>query len=320
MLKFGRSLGETMGIFDKPPPSPEEIEMQDLSHLRLGAKAEPLATADGTMPRAAEPFRHFAEEAPVAEQTVAKAADPAPVARAPIDGAKAPEKAVEEMLTLYHMTTPDGMLWAENLAKEKGKGTPFDKLRHPIDPDITKRKRTDVDPAGDGRCGDDLGPGFYTTSSADFVKYYAEKGQIGGSKGQGGVLSFQIAKKALEEGLKIEDIGADDDNKFKQYIKAGFGRMDAKTEKWTDRPELDTKPTGHDLLRGPINDVDKQTWPVEDGKHYKQGEILKLPGGEIPQQVTFASQPAAESLYSKSNIQYADLSDWLKAQQKKGNV
>jgi hypothetical protein len=309
MLRLGRLLGEKLGIFDGPPAAPEEIEMQDLSHLRPPADPAPLASADGTTQRAAEPFRHLAEEA-----------DPAPAVQAPGDGAKAPEKALEEMITLYHMTTPDGMLWAENLAAEKGKGTPFDKLRHPIDPEITKRKRTPENPGGDDRGGDDLGPGFYTTSSADFVKYYAQKAGIGESKRQGGVLSFQIARKALEEGFDIEDIDADDDAKFKQYIKAGFGRIDETSRKWTDRPDLDVNPSGHDILRGPINDVDKQSWPVEGGKHYKEGEILKLPDGQVPEQVTFASQPAAENLYTKANIQYADLHDWLQAQQKKGGV
>ena len=64
------------------------------------------------------------------------------------------------MVTLYHISNSPS--WAKSIDEGKSGGKKLDELARPINPDLSKNNRKD-DVYGDGRRGDDLGPGFYDT-------------------------------------------------------------------------------------------------------------------------------------------------------------
>lgn len=214
-------------------------------------------------------------------------------------------KQVEEMITLYHISNNPG--WATEIASGKQGGLTLDKLRRPISPDLARNMRKD-DPRGDGRGGDDLGPGFYTGNSANFVDEYAKNYD---PSNPASVLQFQLPKAALEA-LRVKSIAPDDNDTFQQYMQDGFSSWDPKAQK-AHHAKLDLEAPQHDLLTGPINDIHASVNPKEEGgRKYVQGSILQM-GDETPLQYNFATKAGVEALYNKaSSIQASPMADWIK--------
>jgi hypothetical protein len=206
------------------------------------------------------------------------------------------DKEVEEMITLYHLSGAKG--WADKVAKAKGDGKSFDELGSAkIDPDLVKKMRA-KDPQGDGRGGDDLGPGFYTTDSKDFIDEYMAKNYKDNPQAAG-IMQFQVPKSALAD-LAVKQNAPDDEKAFQQNMRDGFYSWDPKAQK-AEHAKLDKEKQPYDLVSGPINDVNKAATPLtEGGKNYAQGNILKY-GDETPQQFNWATEKAAQTLYGKSN-------------------
>jgi hypothetical protein len=236
----------------------------------------------------------------VTPQLAAMAASPDPAVKAK----------AEEMITLYHISNNPG--WASEIAAGKGAGTGFDKLRRPISPTISSRLRTEQEPHGDGRGGDDLGPGFYTGDSRAFVDKYSENYD---KDNPASVLQFTLPKSALDA-LRVKSIAGDDNAQFQQYMKDGFASFDTATQK-TSLPKLDGQAPSHDLLRGPINDITaaaKMGPRVEGTTQYSQGSILKI-GDETPLQYNWATKEGVEALYGKStSITATNMAAWKKTQ------
>jgi hypothetical protein len=225
-----------------------------------------------------------------------------------------PKDVIDRMITLYHVSSDTG--WAQDIADGKTAKTPLDKLKNPIDPERGKKLRKQ-DPSSDGRGGDDLGPGFYTGSSPEFVDYYTKDHS---DSGRSSVLQFQILESALAK-LKRRDIAPDDEQGFKKSMRDGFCTANGKTGELS-LPALDQGAPSHDLVTGPINDIDKakQLGVQTDGDtQYSPGSILKL-GDLTPLQYTFATQEGVEALYDNSNITNLSIKDWraMREKQKQG--
>jgi hypothetical protein len=215
---------------------------------------------------------------------------------------------LDQLVTLYHIT--NAPWWATQISEAKQKGAEFKDLKNPIDPYLSLNKRNKGDIEGDGRGGDDLGPGFYVGDSPEFADYY---GKNYDKNNPASVMKFQIPKSELDK-LNRKDIAPDDEETFQDFMKRGFFSYDGKDQ---HPPELDQKPTGHDLLTGPINDISqtKATEPDEKGMRYHQGGILKF-GDRTPLQYNFATEKGVETLYGKSkSIETIVLEAW-KAQRK----
>lgn len=234
----------------------------------------------------------------------------------------AKEEEVEKMITLYHIS--NSTKWANGLADAKKQDKKFNELAQPINPTLSSDKRKtafekgEAPANGDGRGGDDLGPGFYTGNSAEFVDHYF-KNYFDGSANEAQILQFELPEKALEK-MKVKDNGTDEST-FQQNMADGFASANPKTGKWA-LPKLDGKPPEQDLAIGPINNPKAEgvtTKQVGD-EHFSQGSILKL-GSETPLQYNFSSQKGCEELYANSNITSMSPKEWkaMREKQAKGN-
>jgi hypothetical protein len=285
--------------------------------------AQQLVPPLAALAQTADPAAQSQATTPVATTAPAQAVTPptSPTG-APTDGSVAPQLAAmaaspdpavkakaEEMITLYHISNNPG--WATEIATGKGAKTDFDKLRRPISPTVSSRLRTEKDPYGDGRGGDDLGPGFYTGDSRAFVDKYAANYD---KNNPASVLQFTLPKSALDA-LRVKSIAGDDDATFQQYMKDGFATYDTASKK-TSLPKLDGQTPTHDLLRGPINDIEaagKMKPRLEGTTQSSVGSILKL-GDETPLQYNWATKEGVEALYSKStSITATNMAAWQKA-------
>jgi hypothetical protein len=221
-----------------------------------------------------------------------------------------PEEVIEKLITLYHVSSDKD--WANEIANGKAAKKPLDKLKHPIDPDRGREQRKD-NPFGDGRGGDDLGPGFYTGDSPQFVDYYTKDHS---ETGDSSVMQFQLPEKELAK-LTRRDVKPDDEEGFKQSMRDGFSTKDTKTDKWSP-PALDKGKPPTDLVTGPINDIaaTKKMGLQTDGEtQHFPGSILKL-GEETPLQYTFATQEGVQSLYENANITNYSIKDWREMREK----
>src|SRR5262249_50771791 len=122
---------------------------------------------------------------------------------------------VEKMITLYHVSSNDS--WSQEIVNGKKSNTPLNQLKRPINPDLSKNRRTESNPCGDGRGGDDLGPGFYTGDSPDFVDYYTKDHDLNTGSS---IMQFQLPEKALNQ-LTTENIAPDDLQGFQQSMRDG---------------------------------------------------------------------------------------------------
>src|SRR5262249_31559874 len=215
-----------------------------------------------------------------------------------------------KMVTIYHVSSRKA--WADAITKGNASKTSLKDLKNPIDPDYSKNKRKQG-PCDDGRGGDDLGPGFYTGNSPEFVDYYTKDHSV---TGDSSVMKFEIAEKELAK-LTRRDIAPDDDAGFKKSMRDGFATQDTNTKKWSP-PELDKGAPPQALVTGPINDIDatKKMGLQTDGQtQHFPGSILKL-GDLTPLQYTFATQQGVQSLYDKANITNYSIKDWREMREK----
>lgn len=271
----------------------------------------PINTSAGPMPMAATvPTGNGAALSPKTSTELFGQYAPDPVSPGnPGQQAVTPQD-VEKMVTLYHVSSSKA--WADAITKGNASKTPLKDLKNPIDPDYSKNKRKQG-PCDDGRGGDDLGPGFYTGNSPEFVDYYTKNDSV---TGDSSVMKFELPEKALAA-LKRKDIAPDDDVGFKQSMRNGFNTVDTRTGQLSP-PKLDQGVPANDLTTGPINDVEavKNMGVQTDGTtQYSPGSILKL-GNQTPLQFAFATQKGVETLYSSANITNYSLKDWRAMREK----
>lgn len=219
------------------------------------------------------------------------------------------QEEAEEMVTLYHIT--GSAHWGKTIASKKAQGLTHDQLGgFAIDPErmLKERKNGQI-----GRGGDDLGPGFYTTDSLDFVRDYANKNfETSDSQSDSALLEFQVPKKKLEA-LKSTNIDKNDDKTFKQYFKDGFvtyegGQM--------VNPKLDSG-LSEDYLSGPIQDIAKSKWANGGGKNapddHMTTEKIDYGNGNIPLQYSFASKKGVDTLFNDSkSIKSTSMLEFMK--------
>ena len=219
------------------------------------------------------------------------------------------QQEAEEMVTLYHITGSAG--WGNLIATRKAQGKSHDDLGGAkIDPErmLKERKKGDI-----GRGGDDLGPGFYTTDSLDFVNDYASKNFTDEeSQGDSALLKFQVPKKKLEA-LKSKNIDKNDDQTFDQYFKDGFVTYEGGQMK---SPKLD-EGLQEDYLSGPIQDISKTQW-ANGGKQNANDDHMTTKkvdygDGNIPLQYSFASKKGVDTLFNDStSITSTSMKDFMK--------
>ena len=139
----------------------------------------------------------------------------------------------------------------------------------------------------------------------EFADYYGKNYE----ESDASVLKFQLPKSKLDA-LNRKDVAPDDETEFNDFMSKGFYSYDEQHDT-QHQAELDQNPTGHDLLTGPINDVEKPSVPrvEQDGRKHVQGNILKF-GQDTPLQYNFATDKGARTLYDESTIEAISLKDW----------